>query len=581
MNAINVGYESAGNNTATKTLLHFAGLNSSGFANIDGGVIGENKDIIYISAGGNNSGANLTDINQKLNVDNTGRTNIFVGHSFGGYEALCAGAQYIDENPTAGPQIIGLLEPLRSKDNADYIASGKLFQHEIQSLKSNNALVIGTTSKNNEYFKGNFNIYNALAKNGVNVLVAYPDSNCSHGAQANFFYKDILSYVTGTSEAPSNLTYYVTGVDSDGNYGLVNIDVNSIKNASLLNAYFGNEQIKPVESTTLPATLLGIDQSKFNYLANLSDITVTSDKADLGMYLNTIRRSVKNTSFLSKEIPEAGFSSTTKVPSKIPSVVASYIAATTDMLECLANETEQMALIGDSIEKMDNDFSQQTQTLNQEVLAGSIAQATIPAVKNLADQAQTNNANNNSSNNSNGVDNNKNNGTNNTNKTTSVTNTGSVGNTNTTPSTNNTNHTNSNNTGGNTGSSSNNQANSNTNSATQGTTSRQEDMFYDYNTLTSNDNMLVYEYNNDCKIVIHRDNNRITGIEYYYKYADEGSALAKVNSLLTQYEDSKYIDRIFRQGSIIKIKYNKLFFSDLTPQVFIEKFVGKPEIRQV
>ncbi|MGN1372170.1 MAG: hypothetical protein ACI4XM_07855 [Candidatus Coprovivens sp.] len=454
-----------------------------------------------------------------INIDNA----IPVGFSGGGVYACYSAADIASQSTSGEPNLAVLLE---GSCPFYYLES----QGVVDAYKNNNTVFLyfenDSGYQQTQYAK-------AMAESGVNVLI-FEDyvANGHTDISASFITSGLLDFAIGEGALPER--YVIKAYNKDEGWHIV--DPSTITNIDLIYNLFGLETGTVVELTNY--TLAD--------LAKLKDLTLNSSQKDLERYLNGIRGAIRSTSISTAGIT-GGFSSTTMMPSQVPAIVSRYIESTTSFLSKLANETDQFAMIGESIKRMD---------FNLERLAKEINNIDIvSAVYGNSSQTTTdvsNNGNNKDSDVVSTLNEVIKEGT--TSNNTAWSAASSITNSNTTPSV---------------SQSSGNYISGNNDKTyiTSGVVEEKNEKlyeFYDYDDLVTNDERLVVECFEGYKIVVHNENGSITGVEHYYDFGTESNANNMLSSIKAKYEDKYFFEEVLQEGQYIKVILNNDVYKDYT-----------------
>ena len=412
----------------------------------------------------------------------------------------------------------------------------------LDDFKSSNSIVLAFSQKGG--IRSYVNEYEKLAKSGINTLILYDQSSYgqSHGGVNNsFVQKNILEYILGTGKLPNN--YIIKRYDA-ASQSFVNVDINEVLTINDVYKYFG---IDTSTISNLENGIINFGLSNFKNLSLLED--VKSDNNALSSYLNNIRGVIRSTSFLQGASLSSGFASDTKVPSALPQIVSQYIASTGALLQTIANDTSEFSKIGTSIVELDQQTAQESEKLS-DILTG-VGTGTVlgNALTNQTTQNTTENP-----------------VTNSTNTSTNTNNQQSNNNTTYQQSSNSTNNQQSNNSSSNNNNHSSNN-NHNNNSNTNNNQSNKQsgiETFHDYDKLVSDDTKIVYNCNDEYKIIIHKDGDKITGIEHYFDFGTEESAKNAISTLEQQYKSEANFDKIIQNDRYIKVIFNENEYKSLT-----------------
>ena len=527
-------------------------------------------------------------------------------------------AHYLQENPNAERQVLLAVDGV-VKDNVN------LQQSELDALRDNGTIIISFTQQKNHDHQ-----YEKFASTGLPILYLVDESIPEETPDEIYwgihdkvakdyfdkgFYDQLINFALGKGdiELPEgyHLRYY------DPKTGQI-IKVTPEEAAQLMNV----------------STVTGLNQKSQLALASLGDITIKSEDKTLENHINSIRGKIRNTTFLKSNFNEASFQSTTKVPTELPSIVNNYFESTMSLLNSIARKTVAIAKIAGEIEIQDNQLANQALDLNsaeplykvaepladepiQELTDENLLESSPQTENLLADSAQN-------------LGTNQNAGTSNSNSESPFTNqTGSTASQNTYPSTNDSSQNNNYSepqpsyggggyTGGGGGGTGGGSANRypepqpetspqtapptepSTESATQPETTPStevvtevptevitspeempiEENFPEYEEIYSDEDQLVYNYNDEYKVVVHHDGENIKAIEHYYDYETKEAAIEAVEKLQTEYENVENFDRIIQNDRYVKVLFKEEMYNDTNLEQIKEKYQELDEVIQ-
>ena len=361
------------------------------------------------------------------------------------------------------------------------------------------------TLKNNEatllFFEPNGTIEETektLAANGVDVIVAWTSGNHS-------------THINLNKEAFQNGIVDLTSANIEE---LANSDIYTFVK---YNPNTGKwDQISMDEVSAKFADLSIDPNDPFRYykkLGNLKELQCNNEF--IGSKINNIRNAIKNTNFLASTSLDS-YSSTTNIPNGETEIIQSYFTACSELLSYLEKDTVKIIQIGNSIKDLNTSLTNEANDLNNSVSY----------------------YNNNSSN---------------------------VGNNNTYYNGNNYSIGNSNFVNGVTGAT---VVGVGTNIIEQMTTAEKEEKikeikkeFLKYDELYSDDEKIVYQKDDDYKIVVHYAGDEILTLEYYFKYKNEEEAKEAIKALKTKFEG---VEDVVRDGKYAKVIFDKDVYKGLT-----------------
>lgn len=189
------------------------------------------------------------------------------------------------------------------------------------------------------------NQYKALARAGANMIIFYDKSSygMSHvGVDKSFMENGIFEYILGEGKLPDNyvIKAYVPKADGTGREWIT-IDSESIDEIDDVYDFFGIDTL----------------QSRVTKLSQISNYAIKSDNLSLSFYLNNIIRNVRNTNFLGMNFNSFSGSSTTSVPSEIPSVVKRHFSDAARTMDKIVSLTDSVNEIHVRYEELDSELT--------------------------------------------------------------------------------------------------------------------------------------------------------------------------------------------------------------------------------
>ncbi len=468
------------------------------------------------------------------------------GFSMGGSAGYSTVAENLKQNSDLEPQIVYYIDDYSNKTYYNY-KTALADTETIDLFKENNTIffILEPTSKNcaatNAYGESELNVIRVICHNQNHV-----------GVNNSFFNNAIYDYMAGGTLPEEGYTYQVYNQET-GKWE--NIDYAAIATKEALYNYYN------IDTFT----------TRLKSLSNLADITIESDDKTLENYLNEIRGTIRNTNFLQGSFTEDSYVSTTNVPSQIPEIVNTYFQATSTLLTKIANETTQFAKIALSIENLDFNLTQEV----EDITTDSLIEET--PVSQIQDQTSTTTSSDDNQSLS----------------ATVSTAAGIIGgsiagvvSTITPNTTSNTTSTNQQNTqqssqqiAQNTTANINQSTNQNSNSTVEEIYPLDE--FPNYEELYSDDTKIVYNYNDEYKIIVHKDNDKIIGVECYYDFQNSQEAVKALETISEKYTGNETISKIVQSDRYIKVIFKEESYQDFTIdtiKIEIEKTIGIEEL---
>lgn len=420
------------------------------------------------------------------------------GFSLGGPVGYKIAAENIRRNPDCEPQTVFLID-----------AYGTFFYNP--KLHLNDTEMMNLFKENNTVF---FAFDHPDKKTDVNTLYAEAGLNfvmvkCigqGHGEINSSFFSNGLYNYRADEELPKD--GYVYSIYNKETGVWEEIPYEKVGTLADVYALFGIEYN-------------GLNEHKYTIqeLANLEDLEVRSSDAVLATLLNGIRGAIKNSSIVSKGYSSGGCSSTTLMPSQVPTVVSRYFETTINSLSKLVNETNQFAKIGESIETMDFNLEREARELNdiEIVLAtyGSDSNKT-DSINEIVDNTGRENS----------IYPNR--------STIDLTSSNISGNT-----------------------LINNDYSDNKIEIKKDSF---EQKFNTYDEIVSNQNRVVFESDEGYKVVLHIENSSVVGIEHYYDL--NGNEDITLDSIIDLYKDNEYLKEIVQEDNYVKVILDVNMYQD-------------------
>ena len=96
--------------------------------------------------------------------------------------------------------------------------------------------------------------------------------------------------------------------------------------------------------------------------------------------------------------------------------------------------------------------------------------------------------------------------------------------------------------------------------------------FPDYNDVVTNDNQLVYNVNNECKLIIKHEGENVNGFEFYYDFQNKSNADAMYSQVLEKYQDIEGFDKILQSDRYLKVVFNEDYYGNQSLSSFKEVY---------
>lgn len=104
--------------------------------------------------------------------------------------------------------------------------------------------------------------------------------------------------------------------------------------------------------------------------------------------------------------------------------------------------------------------------------------------------------------------------------------------------------------------------------------------FPPYEEIYSDNNKIVYNYNDGYKIIIRHDGEKITSIEHYYDLSTAKNAQIKFDELNNKYSSMEGFKEAIQNDRYIKIFFKDEIFKDLTLSNIKSKYSNLEEVRR-
>lgn len=104
--------------------------------------------------------------------------------------------------------------------------------------------------------------------------------------------------------------------------------------------------------------------------------------------------------------------------------------------------------------------------------------------------------------------------------------------------------------------------------------------FPPYEEIYSDNNKIVYNYNDEYKIIIRHDGEKITSIEHYYDLSTAKNAQIKFDELNNKYSSMEGFKEAIQNDRYIKISFKDEIFKDLTLSNIKSKYSNLEEVRR-
>ena len=550
--------ENVNADTQVFTYVHGSGGPAGDWRNSQNGVLEHGSDSIIImptmSWGKDWGKETMTIVNSVKQEYGITNTNVSAsGFSMGGFCGYETVLENIKQNPDAEPQTVFFIDDYGRTTYHGYINEVK--KDEVMQAFRDNQTVFFIYEPSGKGAGQS----TAYAQAGINVIRVKCIGQDHVGINKQFFYNGIYDFPAGGMLPSENYVYQVYNSET-GKWE--EIPYEKVATQDALYEYFNIDTFV----------------SNMNRLYTLPDITIKSSNKALETYLNAIRRELRNTSFLTANFNEASFDSTTKVPTTIPDMITEYFTMTSSLLNSIANKTVSIARIAGEIELMDKQMASRLDNINSGDALYQIAQPIpqvpitdqitpeteemIPIIKeeDIKEEPTTE-------------------------QDTTKQETprpqqpekeetvpiipvtkpeSSTENTKPEQPT------------------ENNKTSQPEPPTTQEPTTEDkipiEEDFPKYEELYSTDDKIVYNYNDEYKVVIHHEDGKITGVEHYYDYKTTEDATTAVEQLKLEYKDNENFDQVIQKDQYVKVLFKEDTYKDMTLDQFKENYKDLEEV---
>ncbi len=441
---------------------------------------------------------------------------------------------YLEKHPNSDPASVYLVETYVQSD-------GIIYQYNYDAYKKNGTMFYSYTGRygsgsNYSSLDVTYNdILNPLDSNGCKVVNILEGRVVGHNGSEQVFFQDgIIDFSKGALTLSGDKYTYQIRNSQTGLWEEVN--VNDINTLEKMNKRFG--------ITTLPMITDDTYFTNLNYLTSLKlrDETISTDSDVFLGQIGNMYNVIKSSTFVANGyVSSAGGSSTTKVPSAIPDVINKYFSSTSNLLCSLGVFLKKCEESNMLMEGTENDIKKDTEKLkdygvvklgNTGTISGGVSTASSGSFKSNVSSTQPANS--------------------------SSTPASSY------PSS---------------GSSSGTTVDTSQYISSEDSSNWRE-YFPDYDKLYTTNDKVVFDCNNEYRVIVHRDGETITGVEYYYNFGNNESATNALFKIKSMYENSD-VENIMVKDGYVKVIFNDSMFNGLSISEFRNKFSNLKEITRV
>lgn len=478
------------------------------------------------------------------NKSNNTENIILTGHSAGGPTALKALAtMYKEGNISGSPPLVVTLD-------GSFLAC-KLTPEEIEILADNKVPIIAYYQLDEQT-----SYYKMLGENGVNIAL-YRDKDCHDHATpcTNFFEnkKGLYDFASGKGTLISGNNGYNVSIWSGGNEVYTNAgNYNNISEVNTLDKVY-NFFDMDIDTYTNK-----IQQLKSLNVGSLSNLTFAINNRELDKNLRNVIANIGSTSYATNSSgSNISSEGSTLTLSKVANLTKSYFSTTTDLLLNIANEMKEFTKISPVISSMEKNMEEEAIQLNNQskielsplastaILnnnVGTRKEEQVTISNQISDTIKTK-----------PIDNSM--------KTETKQETEKeVVKAETKPSQ---------------------QSNQNSiqySKPNQELQSNTQEQFPEYSEVYSDETKIVYNYNDKYRIIVHKDGDKVTGIEHYYNFENANNANNALESLKLEYSSNQNVEKIIQKGQYVKVLFNEKTYGNLTIADIRNKYSGLNEI---
>lgn len=498
-------------------------------------------------------------VRKEYNITNNNLTSS--GFSAGGYYGLAAASANIEAHQgNIGPQIVCMVDDF---SDSMYNPESTYNKLNLDNLKDNNSIMF-MLEQPCKYLGGDTGkaankAADYYAEQGLNVIrvecKASNGSNAHSTVKQRFFDSGFAEFSQGTTTLPDD-DCFVYRIYNKETQEWEEIDVNEINTLNKVYNYFGidgNAKIGKIYEGNLKYLQEILD----GRVINLDNIDISSDLGIVLSNVNNVFSQIRNTTIVNNGISLVEGTSAINVLSQISGVINTYYNNVITLLCNLANTLKQIEDSAYTFDEGEKEIAKEAETVNGDNVVSLDASAVSAGVLVGSDLANKEEANDT------------------TDETTS-------------------------------------KENSMTDDAielpkdkpdskdvpkatipvkkekyepisseleqdTNNTVSSWKEEFPEYNELYSTDDKVVFDCNNEFKIILHRDGDTITGIEYYYDFGSSENAANALFNLKSMYQDSS-IENIMMKDRYVKVIFNDSMFNNLSVSEFRNRYSNLNEI---
>lgn len=498
-------------------------------------------------------------VRKEYNITNNNLTSS--GFSAGGYYGLAAASANIEAHQgNIGPQIVCMVDDF---SDSMYNPESTYNKLNLDNLKDNNSIMF-MLEQPCKYLGGDTGkaankAADYYAEQGLNVIrvecKASNGSNAHSTVKQRFFDSGFAEFSQGTTTLPDD-DRFVYRIYNKETQEWEEIDVNEINTLNKVYNYFGIDG-NAKTGKIYEGNLKYLQEILDGRVINLDNIDISSDLGIVLSNVNNVFSQIRNTTIVNNGISLVKGTSAINVLSQISGVINTYYNNVITLLCNLANTLKQIEDSAYTFDEGEKEITKEAETVNDDNVVSldtSAVSAGVLIGSDLANKEEVNDT---------------------TDETTS-------------------------------------KENSMTDDAielpkdkpdskdvpkttipvkkekyepisseleqdTNNTVSSWKEEFPEYSELYSTDDKVVFDCNNEFKIILHRDGDTITGIEYYYDFGSSENAAKALFNLKSMYQDSS-IENIMMKDRYVKVIFNDSMFNNLSVSEFRNRYSNLNEI---
>lgn len=501
----------------------------------------------------------IESVRKEYNITNNNLTSS--GFSAGGYYGLAAASANIEAHQgNIGPQIVCMVDDF---SDSIYNPESTYSKLNLDNLKDNNSIMF-MLEQPCKYLGGDTGkaankAADYYAERGLNVIrveCKTPNGSNAHSTvKQRFFDSGFAEFSQGTTTLPDD-DCFVYRIYNKETQEWEEIDVNEINTLNKVYNYFGIDG-NAKAGKVYEGNLKYLQEILDGRVINLDNIDISSDLGIVLSNVNNVFSQIRNTTIVNNGISLVEGTSAINVLSQISGVINTYYNNVITLLCNLANTLKQIEDSAYTFDEGEKEIAKVAETVNDDNLVSLDASAVSAGVlvgSDLTNKEETNDT---------------------TDETTS-------------------------------------KEDSMTDDAiefpkdkpdskdvpkttipvkkekyepissepeqdTNNTVSSWKEEFPEYSELYSTDDKVVFDCNNEFKVILHRNGDTITGIEYYYDFGSSENAANALFNLKSMYQDSG-IENIMMKDRYVKVIFNNNVFSNLSVNEFRNKYSNLNEI---